>query len=112
MSIDQHVLGATDAQLSEFKRKLAALNVDSAPPYRFEPGRAPTMESIDGKVYVRDPMPEYLEFSLHLIAMPLPGLEVRGDVIDMRLANGRYVYRIVESREETESVVGHLEYSE
>lgn len=107
-------MGATDEEVAALKLKIAALRVGAYPPYRYEPGRSPSMESSgDGKVTRLDPMPDLLEFSLHLIAMTdLPFLEVRNDVIDLQFVNGRYVYRIVESRVESETVVGELVYRE
>lgn len=85
----------------------------AAPPRerRVRPGGSPRFESRGELCYALDPMPEHVAFTLHVLTKP-GWFELRGDMIDIKVSNGRWVYRIVELWPDEEACVGRLVYAE
>lgn len=76
---------------------------------------SPRFERREYGVYALDPMPDVLQVSDALLdhCRRLDwGLEVRGDIVDFRLANGRFVYRVVDRAPEVEIAICRIVYRE
>ena len=67
----------------------------------------------DGTVWLEDRMPDVLSISYQLLEQSNPRvMEVRGDFVDIRLANGRWVYEIAERDDARAVAVCRIRYRE
>lgn len=67
----------------------------------------------DGTIWALDPMPDDLPMSLEFLTEADPALvECRGDIVDIRTQNGRWVYKIVRKDIDSLIVYGRIQYRE
>lgn len=80
------------------------------------PGPTPSILSKDdGTLWALDPFPSVLEIADALFdpdRRQWYGIERRDDIVDVNLANGRWIYRIVEERPDRGTVIGEIVYRE
>lgn len=80
------------------------------------PGRTPTIrQGEDGSFWAVDQFPDVLAVSLELLSEAdgrQRGLHVRDDIVDIRLANGRWVYRIAQWQDDGTTAICTIVYRE
>lgn len=76
------------------------------------PGEGPVLRVDDeGAVFAETPFPDVLAITRALLRSPWKrGMSWTDDLVDFRLKNGRWIYRIVESDTARDLVIGTIVY--
>lgn len=80
-----------------------------------EPGPSPRIHRRDdGTVWAETPFPDVVAIARSFLDGPLDRkvIEWRGSVVDIRLANGRWVYEILEWRDDGRTAICEIRYRE